>query len=74
MWITIDGKRRGPMVVQQVLPPGNSGSQRSIAVSYLAAGRQALRPGHHRVRVWGRADGSFFHAWMWRDLPLIWFD
>jgi hypothetical protein len=74
MWITIDGKRRGPVVLQQVLPPGNSGSQRSIAVSYLAAGGRALRPGYHRVQVWGRADGSFFHAWMWRDLPLLWFD
>jgi len=74
MWITIDGKRRGPVVFQEVASPGNSGSQRSIAVSYLAAGRQALVPGYHRVRVLGRADGSFFHAWMWRDLPLVWFD
>jgi hypothetical protein len=26
------------------------------------------------VRVWGRTDGSFFDASMWRDLPLVWFD
>ena len=74
MWITIDAKRRGPVVFQEVASPGNSGSGRSIAVSYLAAGGRALRPGYHRVQVWGRADGSFFHAWMWRDLPLLWFD
>ena len=74
MWITIDAKRRGPVVFQEVASPGNSGSGRSIAVSYLAAGGRALTPGYHRVQVWGRADGSFFHAWMWRDLPLLWFD
>ena len=73
IWITIDGRPAGPRVFQTVEAP-ESASQRSIAVSYLASGRRALRPGAHRVQLWGRADGSFHHAWMWRDLPLIWFD
>jgi hypothetical protein len=74
LWITIDGRAAGPRVFQQVASPDNSGSRRPIAVSYLATGSHALRPGRHLVRVWGRADGSFFHAYMWRDLPLVWFD
>jgi hypothetical protein len=73
LWLTIDGRRAGPRVFQQVASP-SSGSRRPIAVSYLAAGSRALKPGRHRVRVWGRTDGSFFHAYMWRDLPLVWFD
>jgi hypothetical protein len=73
LWLTIDGKQVGSRVFQEI-ETASSGSQRSIAVSYLAAGRHALRPGSHRVAVWGRADGSFVHAYMWRDLPLVWFD
>ena len=74
LWITVDNHQAGPRVLQEVGGPGDSGSQRTIATSYLAAGANRLKPGIHRVAVWGRADGHFFHAWMWRDAPLIWFD
>jgi len=72
--ITIDGKSVGPHVVQQVSAPGDSGSGRTIATSYLAAGKDRLKAGQHQVVVRGRADGSFFRAWMWPNAALIWFD
>jgi hypothetical protein len=73
LWLTIDGRQVGPRVFQQLTWP-DLGSQRSIAVSYLAEGRRALKTGQHDVQVWGRADGRFLRALMWRDLPLVWFD
>jgi len=73
LWLTVDGKRRGSVGVQQLASPF-SVSQRTIAASYLAAGDESLRPGTHVVRVYGRAEGSFIHLFFLRDLPLLWFD
>lgn len=73
LWITVDGARRGSTGIQDLRAPF-SVSQRTISASYLAAGKLALRPGRHVVRVYGRADGDFLHLTLSRDLPLIWFD
>lgn len=73
LWLTIDGVRRGSIGVQELRAPF-SVSGRTISSSYLAAGKQRLRPGRHVVRVYGRADGSFWHVNLSRDLPLVWFD
>jgi hypothetical protein len=73
LWLTVDGKRAGPRVQQQVNPV-DAGSSRTIATSYLAAGPRRLRPGRHFVEVWGRADGPFLQAWMWPSAGLVWFD
>jgi hypothetical protein len=73
LWITVDGKLRGSVGVQQLLAPF-SVSGRTISASYLAAGNERLRPGKHIVRVYGRADGTFIHLVYMRDLPLLWFD
>lgn len=73
LWLTVDGARRGSVGVQQLAAPF-AVSQRTIAASYLAAGSNRLRPGPHVVRVYGRADGSFIHLVLLRDIPLVWFD
>jgi hypothetical protein len=73
LWITLDGVRRGSVGVQELCAPSGV-SQRTISASYLTAGKLALRPGRHVVRVYGRADGDFVHLTLSRDLPLIWFD
>jgi hypothetical protein len=73
LWLTVDGKSRGSVGVQQLAAPF-SVSQRTIAASYLAAGRERLTPGTHVVRLYGRAEGSFIHLVYLRDLPLLWFD
>jgi len=73
LWLTIDGKRAGPRVRQQVNAI-DAGSGRTISTSYLAAGKARLKPGTHHVQVWGRADGPFRQAWMWPNAALIWFD
>jgi hypothetical protein len=73
LWITVDGARRGSIGTQELRAP-SSVSQRTISASYLAAGKLALRPGRHKVRVYGRADGDFVHLTLSRDLPLVWFD
>lgn len=73
LWLTIDGRRAGPRVRQQVNVV-DAGSGRTIATSYLAAGKNRLKPGNHQVQVWGRADGPFRQAWMWPNAALIWFD
>jgi hypothetical protein len=73
MWITIDGVRRGSTGVQELRAP-SSISERTIAASYLSAGLERLQPGRHVVRLYARADGSFLHVSLVRDLPLVWFD
>jgi hypothetical protein len=73
LWLTIDGRRAGPRVRQQVNAI-DDGSGRTIATSYLAAGKVRLKPGNHHVQVWGRADGPFRQAWMWPNAALVWFD
>jgi hypothetical protein len=73
LWLTIDGRRVGPRVRQQVNAV-DAGSGRTIATSYLAAGKARLTPGDHYVQVWGRGDGPFRQAWMWPNAALIWFD
>jgi hypothetical protein len=73
MWLTVDGARRGSTGVQELRAP-SSVSERTIAASYLSAGPERLRPGRHVVRLYARADGSFIHVSLVRDLPLVWFD
>jgi hypothetical protein len=73
LWLTIDGVRQGSTGIQELRAPF-SVSGRTISTSYLAAGKGRLRPGRHIVRVFGRADGSFWHVNLSRDLPLVWFD
>ncbi len=73
LWLTIDGKRAGPRVRQQVNTV-DAGSGRTISTSYLAARNGRLKPGTHHVQLWGRADGPFRQAWMWPNAALIWFD
>jgi hypothetical protein len=72
MWLTLDGERVGATGVQELRSP-SSVSQRTIAASYLAAGSARLQPGPHVVRLYARADGSFVHVSLVRDLPLMWF-
>jgi hypothetical protein len=73
LWITVDGKQRGSVGVQQLAAP-SSVSGRTVTASYLAAGDARLKPGRHTIRVYGRAEGSFIHLVYFRDLPLLWFD
>lgn len=74
MWLTIDGVRRGSTGIQQLKYP-DCVSTRTIGTSYLsAAPGERLAPGKHHVTLYGRADGSFKHLAMTRDLPLLWFD
>ena len=73
LWLTVDGKRRGSLGVQELEAPSTI-SQRTISAGYLAAGKHRLRPGKHRVKVYARVDGSFDGVALSRDLPLIWFD
>jgi hypothetical protein len=73
MWLTIDGRRVGSVGLQRLSSPYCE-SQRSISASYLAAGSSALSPGDHVVSLYGRAEGTFLHLSLVRDLPLVWFD
>jgi hypothetical protein len=73
LWLTINGKRVGPRVRQQVSAP-DAGSGRTMATSYLAMGRARLKPGRYRLQLWGRSDGPFLQAWMWPNAALMWFD
>ena len=73
VWLTIDGVREGATGIQELRSP-SSVSERTIATSYLAAGSARLQPGPHLVRLYARADGSFIHVSLVRDLPLVWFD
>lgn len=73
LWLTIDGKQRGSIGVQQLSEPSTI-SQRTISASYLAAGKRRLRPGKHEVKVYVRVQGSFAGVGLSRDLPLVWFD
>jgi hypothetical protein len=73
VWLTIDGVRRGSSGVQEIAAPSGV-SQRTVTASYLSTGTNALKPGRHTVRVYGRADGQFVHISLVRDIPLIWFD
>jgi hypothetical protein len=72
MWLTVDGVREGSTGMQQLSEP-SSVSERTIAASYLTAGSERLAPGRHVVRLYARADGSFIHVSLVRDLPLVWF-
>jgi hypothetical protein len=73
LWLTVDGRQRGSIGVQELTPPSTI-SQRTISASYLAAGRHRLRPGKHTVKVYARAQGGFDAVSLSRDLPLVWFD
>ncbi|GGD72033.1 hypothetical protein [Paenibacillus nasutitermitis] len=73
LWLNIDGVDVGSLGVQQLASP-NGDSQRTLTASYLAAGSGALSPGTHNVKVYARADGSFLHPSVVKDLQLIWFD
>ncbi|RKP43975.1 hypothetical protein [Trinickia fusca] len=74
MWLAIDGVQRGSTGIQQLRLP-DCVSTRTIGTSYLsAAPGERLAPGTHHVTLYGRADGSFKHMSMTRDLPLLWFD
>jgi hypothetical protein len=73
MWLTVDGAPRGSVGLQQIKAPSGD-SQRTISASYLAAGSNRLTPGSHTIQVYGRAEGSFIHIVLLRDVPLIWFD
>jgi hypothetical protein len=73
MWLTIDGRRVGSVGLQRLSSPYCE-SQRSISASYLAAGSGSLSPGAHVVSLYGRAEGTFLHLSLVRDLPLVWFD
>jgi|GEM_PF-3063440 len=71
--LKLDGSFVGPVGIQQLAYP-DAVSQRTIATSYLSAGAGALAPGHHTIQAVARADGSFVHLAMVKDLPLLWFD
>ena len=71
--LKLDGTFVGSTGIQQLASP-DSVSQRTIATSYLAAGTAALAPGQHTIQAIARADGSFIHLAMVKDLPLLWFD
>jgi hypothetical protein len=73
LWFTIDGARRGSIGVQEIAAPSGV-SQRTVTASYLSAPPNALKPGKHTVRLYGRADGRFVHLSLVRDIPLVWFD
>ena len=73
LWLEIDGRRRGFMGVQQLKSP-SSVSQRTVGVSYLAAGGQRLQPGTHSVKLFGRADGDFKHLSVHNDCSVLYFD
>ncbi|GBF74265.1 hypothetical protein PA598K_02601 [Paenibacillus sp. 598K] len=73
LWINIDGVDRGSIGLQQITAP-NGDSQRTLTASYLSAGTEALSPGNHTVKVYARADGSFLHPSVVKDLHFLWFD
>jgi hypothetical protein len=71
--LVLDGAPVGSVGLQQLAKP-DCVSQRTIGASYLAAGVGALAPGQHTIRAVARAEGSFIHLAMNKDLPLLWFD
>jgi len=71
--LKLDGTFVGSVGIQQLAYP-DAVSQRTIGTSYLSAGSAALGPGHHTIQAIARADGSFLHLAMVKDLPLLWFD
>jgi hypothetical protein len=73
LFLTIDGTRVGSLGVQQLKSP-NSVSTRTLSTSFLTSGANALSVGTHQVVLYGAVSGSFIHACMTEDLPLIWFD
>lgn len=72
-WIVLDGKTVGSRAVQD-LSPASAVSTRTLTLSYLAYGAQALQPGRHHIALMTRAQGEFEHLAVTRNLPLIWFD
>jgi hypothetical protein len=71
--LSLDGSFVGSTGIQQLKSP-DSVSQRTISSSYLASGSLALTPGSHTIKAIARAEGSFKHLAMNKDLPLLWFD
>ena len=73
LYLTIDGIQVGSTGIQQLKSP-DSVSTRTLSASYLATGAKALSVGTHHVVLYGSVTGSFIHAAMTQDLPLLWFD
>lgn len=73
LFLTVDGARVGSLGVQQLSSP-NSVSTRTLSASYLTSGAGALTVGTHQIVLYGSVSGSFIHACMTEDLPLVWFD
>ncbi len=59
---------------QDLGPRPHAVSTRTIGTSYLAVGKDALRPGCHEVQAIGHATGDFRNISLNADLPLLWFD
>lgn len=76
LYLKIDGVQRGSFGVQQLVHPQGA-SSRTLTASYLSAdGPQSARlaPGNHTVQVVAKAQGSFRHVSVTKDLPLVYFD
>ncbi len=73
MWLTIDGVRKGSTGVQQ-LSPHSAVSTRTIPVSFLTTGKDALSPGKHTVELHAQIFGDFAHLSVTRNMPIMWFD
>jgi hypothetical protein len=73
VWLTVDGARLGSAAEQQLAFPGSE-STRTVSLSFLATGDNALSVGKHEIELHARALGSFMHLMVTRDTPLIWFD
>jgi len=65
--LKLNGTSVNSAAIQQ-LSALDSVRQRTIATSYLAAGAGALGPGEHLIQAIAKADGSFVHLAMVRDL------
>jgi hypothetical protein len=73
LYLEVDGERVGSLGVQQLAHP-DSVSTRTLSSSFLTSGTHALSPGMHHVVLYGKVTGSFIHAAMTKDLPLVWFN
>ncbi|MFC3651076.1 hypothetical protein ACFONN_05940 [Dyella humi] len=73
LYLTVDGVQVGSTGIQQLKSP-DSVSTRTLSASYLATGVNTLSVGTHHVVLYGSVTGSFIHAAMTQDLPLVWFD
>ncbi|MDC8098323.1 hypothetical protein [Chryseobacterium rhizosphaerae] len=73
LWLNIDGVNIGTSAVQEFKKP-NGDSSRTVSVSYLSAGMDKLSSGHHTVKVYLKANGSYKNISYSKDLPLIYFD